>query len=195
MKGLRLPMLASLLGLAACTPTQTGLTEAQRALAENEVRDAVAQLTAAMNSQDPDRVLAFYGESREFVLVGCTDLMFGTEYFTRVLRPYLESPRDAPLEREVLRIQILTSETAVVTLQGGSAGGPHLFWTQVLVREGDGRWLIAHEHQSWPGCREPARVHNFGDFSDPAAFQDPHDPGHLNDPEDPIGHEEPDVVG
>jgi uncharacterized protein (TIGR02246 family) len=176
MKGFRLRMLASLVALAACTPSQTVFTEAQRARSESEVRDAVAQLTAAMNSQDPDRVFALYRESREFVLVGCTDLMFGTEYFTRVLRPFLGSPREAPLEQELLRIQVLNPETAVVTLRGGSAGGPPLFWTLVLIRERDGRWLVAHEHQSWPGCPEPARVHTFGGAHDPGHPEDPHHP-------------------
>jgi uncharacterized protein (TIGR02246 family) len=195
MRGPRLPTLASLLVLAACTPAQTGFTEAQRAQAESQVREVVAQLATAMNSQDPDQVFAHYRESREFVLIGCTDLMFGTEYFTRVLRPFLGSPREAPLEKEVLRIQILTPEAAVVTLQGGSAGGPPLFWTLVLVREGDGRWLVAHEHQSWPGCREPAHVHRFGDLSEPYDFQPPRDPGNRHEPGDSTGPEGPGVVG
>jgi uncharacterized protein (TIGR02246 family) len=174
MQAFRYPMLTILLALAACAPAaQTSFTEAQRALAEAEVRDAVAQLTAAMNSQDPDRVFALYRESREFVLVGCTDLMFGTEYFTRVLRPFLGSPREAPLEQELLRIQVLNPETAVVTLRGGSAGGPPVFWTLVLIRERDGRWLVAHEHQSWPGCSEPARVHTFGGAHDLGQPEDP----------------------
>lgn len=183
MQAFRYPMLTILLALAACAPAaQTSFTEAQRALAEAEVREAVAQLTAAFNAQDPDQVFSHYRDSPEFVLLGCTDLMFGWEFFTRVLRPYLESPRQESLEREVLRIQVLNPETAVVTLQGGSADGPHLFWTQLLVREGVGHWLVAHEHQSWSDCREPARVHTFGDFGDLGDFDGPDDPGEVTEP-------------
>jgi uncharacterized protein (TIGR02246 family) len=163
----RFPLILSVLVLAACPPAPIPDTSSQTDSFEAEVREAVEQLTEAMNARDADRVLAFYRESREFVFVGCTDLMFGSDIFSRVLGPYWESRADPPVEREILRVQVLNPETAVVTLQGGSQTASALFWTQILVREEDGRWLIAHEHQSWPGCREAPRLHSTGNLGDP----------------------------
>ena len=162
----RLPLVLSLLALVACRPAQMPETASQADSAEAEVRKAVEQLTEAMNARDADRVLAFYQESREFVFLGCTDLMFGSDIFSRVLSPYWESLTGPPVEREILRVQVLTPETAVVTLQGGSQTASALFSTQVLVRGEDGRWLIAHEHQSWPGCREAPPLHSTGSLEE-----------------------------
>jgi uncharacterized protein (TIGR02246 family) len=173
MPDLRFPMILSLLLVAACQQDRIPAEQSSPASgemevreAEAEVREAVEQLTEAMNARDAHRVLAFYRQSREFIFLGCTDLMFGSEMFSRVLGPFWESRPDAPFEREVLQIQVLSPETAVVTLQGGSKTGSALFWTQVLVREADGRWLVTHEHQSWPGCREPPPLHTTGSLGD-----------------------------
>ena len=166
----RLPLILSLLVLVACRPAQLPDTASRTDSLEEEVREAVEQFTEAMNARDADRVLAFYRESREFVFLGCTDLLFGSDLFSRILGPYWESRTDPPVEREILRVQVLTPETAVVTLQGGSQTASALFSTQVLVREEDGRWLIAHEHQSWPGCREAPPLHSTGSL------------GHAGDP-------------
>jgi uncharacterized protein (TIGR02246 family) len=163
----RFPIALLFVVLAGCGPAQAPFTRAQRDTAESEVREAVEQLTAAMGSRDSEQVLAFYRESREFVFLGCTDLMFGSEVFSRVLGPYWDSRPGPAVEREILRVQVLNPGTAVVTLRGGSQDASALFWTQVLVREADGRWLIAHEHQSWPGCAEPPRLHDMGDPGNP----------------------------
>lgn len=167
MRALRFPLALAIMVPAACQPHQAPFTQSQRDATEAEVREAVGQLTAAMNARNADGVLSFYRDSREFVFVGCTDLIFGSEAFTGVVGPYWESRPEAAVQRDILRIQVLGPETAVVTLQSSSPDTSSLFWTQVLVRETDGRWLIAHEHQSWPGCPDPVPLHAMGDMPDP----------------------------
>jgi uncharacterized protein (TIGR02246 family) len=129
---------------------------------EVEVRELIGELTEAMNSHDPDQVLSFYRESEEFIYVGCTDLMFGWETFSTLVEPFYRNSVDVTFEQEILGIQVLSPTTAVVTLQGSSTEAQALFWTEVLVQEPDGRWVIAHEHESWPGCPEPPPLHPTG---------------------------------
>jgi ketosteroid isomerase-like protein len=131
------------------------------------VRDAVEQLTAAMNAHDPERVLSFYQDSDEFVYLGCTDLMFGSTFFKGNVGPYYLNNPDVMFEREILRIQMLSPTSAVVTLQGRSTTSEALFWTQALTRLPDGRWLISHEHESWPGCKPPPALHPMGGLREP----------------------------
>jgi ketosteroid isomerase-like protein len=122
----------------------------------------MGQLTAAMNSHDPDSVLSFYLDSDEFVYVGCTDLMFGRDTYSTLVAPYYRNSTDVTFQQEILEIQVLNRTAAVVTLRGSSTEAPSLFWTEVLVRQDDGRWTIAHEHESWPGCDEPPALHPTG---------------------------------
>ena len=143
-------------------PVQPPLTQARREALAEEVRAVMGQLTDAMNAHDPDRVLSFYRESEAFVYVGCTDPMFGWSTFSRLVAPYYRTNTDVTFHQEILQLQILSPTTAVVTLRGGSTEAEALFWTEVLVREADGRWLIAHEHESWPGCDEPPPLHPTG---------------------------------
>ena len=62
-------------------------------------------------------------------------------------------------EQELLSIQILTPTVAVAALRGHSTEAEALFWTEVLQKGEDGRWLITYEHESWPGCSVPTGAH------------------------------------
>jgi hypothetical protein len=86
----------------------------------------------------------------------------GFETFAERVTPYYRTNTEITFQQEILRIQILSPTSAVVTLKGSSTGAEHLFWTEVLVREADGRWLIAHEHESWPDCPAPPPLHPTG---------------------------------
>jgi hypothetical protein len=88
--------------------------------------------------------------------------MFGWDFFSTLVAPYYRAATDVTFQREILQIQLVGTDVAVVTLRGSSSEAPALFWTQVLVREEGGAWLIAHEHESWPGCDEPAPLHPTG---------------------------------
>ncbi|MFC1661453.1 YybH family protein [Gemmatimonadota bacterium] len=163
----RFPLAMSLILFGACQAPPSPFTQAQRDSVEAEVREAIEKLTEAMNAHDPDRVLSFYRESDEFVYVGCTDLMFGWDTFSTLVEPYYSTRTDVTFQRETLAIQALDLDAAVVTLRGSSTQAPALFWTQVLVREDDGRWAIAHEHESWPGCNDPPPLHPTGAPGEP----------------------------
>ena len=168
MRAFRFPPVLFVLLSGACTaPPPSPFTGAQRDSLALEVRGVMADLTEAMNAHDPDRVLSFYRESEEFVYLGCTSLLFGSETFAVRVGPYYTNTPDVTFEQEILRIQVLSPTTAVVTLQGNSTDADALFWTEVLTRESDGRWLIAHEHESWPGCPDAPPLHPTGMPEDP----------------------------
>ena len=148
--------------LGGCRAAPPVFTQTQRDSLATEVRQAVGQLTEAMNAHDPTRVLSFYRDTEDFVYLGCTDLMFGSAFFKGIVGPYYINNPEVTFRREILRVQVLGPSSAVVTLQGGSTETEALFWTQVLTREDDGRWLISHEHASWPGCKVPPPLHPTG---------------------------------
>ncbi|MBT8396575.1 MAG: SgcJ/EcaC family oxidoreductase [Gemmatimonadetes bacterium] len=165
MRAIWFPMTLFVALHGACTPpSPQALTETQRESLQTEVRAVVSELTAAMNSHDPDRLFSLYRESEDFVYMGCTDPLFGFESFSARVGPYYRANPDVVFQQEILQLQILSATSAVVTLQGASTEADALFWTEVLVREDDGRWLIAHEHESWPGCPGPKPLHPTGTF-------------------------------
>jgi uncharacterized protein (TIGR02246 family) len=166
---MRFPLVLPVLVLGACEAPPAPLTSTQQEpdSVDAEVREVVAGLTTAMNAHDPERVLSFYLQSDEFVYVGCTDPMFGWDFFSTVVAPYYRTATDVTFQREILQLQLLGTDAAVVTLRGSSSEAPALFWTQVLVRQDDGTWVIAHEHESWPGCAEPPPLHPTGAELDP----------------------------
>lgn len=145
----------------ACQAPPSSLTPIEKGSIASEVRQVVAALTDAMNSHDPELVLSHYRESEEFVYVGCTDPMFGSETFSTLVRPYYQTRTDVTFRQEILRVQVLGPTTAVATIRGDSSETEALFWTYVLVREA-GSWVIAHVHESWPGCADPPPLHPTG---------------------------------
>jgi ketosteroid isomerase-like protein len=155
--------LAALLCLAApalsCTRAPAVLTDEEQRAVTAEVREAIIDLRAAMNAQDPQRVSTRYDRSGDFAYVGCTELILGGAEYRRITSPYYSASRSVTFEQEVVHIRALDRHAAVVAMRGSSTRAPHLFWTQVWIKDGSGRWVVGHEHESWPGCREPRGAH------------------------------------
>ena len=158
------------------------LTQAERDALALEVEETLGRLTDAMNAHDSERVLGFYRSSDEFLYLGCTDFMMSWDTYARIVGPYYAASRDVIYHQEVVRIQILSPTVAVVALRGGSTDAEALFWTEVMVRDEDGGWLIAYEHESWAGCSPPSDPHPFtsgsempgmGEMGDTAATTEP----------------------
>lgn len=144
----------------ACQPQAESFSEAQRAVLAAEVEETLGQLTEAMNSHDPDRVLGYFRNSEEFLYLGCTDFLMGWGTFSSRVGPYYASDSTRSFQQDIVRTQVLSPTVAVVALRGSSSEADALFWTEVLVKE-NGRWVIAHEHESWPGCSPPSEAHPF----------------------------------
>jgi len=149
----------------ACDPGPAVFDQALKAEIATEVRETLAGLTEAMNSHDSERVFGYFRQSEEFLYLGCTDYLFGFGDFSVRVGPYYEANSEVVFHQEVVRLQVLSPTVAVAALQGGSTDAEALFWTEVLVKE-EGNWVIAHEHESWPGCSPPPAVHDFGDMSE-----------------------------
>lgn len=145
---------------AACRSGGSGpLSEGEVTAITEEVTEAMAELTEAMNSHDPDRVFAFYRQDEEFVYLGCTSTMLGWSAFSPRVGSYYRSAGEVTFEREIITLQVLSGDVAVVAMRGSSTEVPALFWTEVLQRREDGRWLVTYEHESWPGCSVPRGPH------------------------------------
>lgn len=153
-----MPIMSALTILAACQPAPGQLTQAERAEITAQVDSVVARLYAAMNAHDAERVLAHYLPTDEFLYVGVSDAMQGWNSFSAIAGPWYTSHPDVTFEYQVLHIQVLTRDAATITARGGSTEAPHLMWTRTLVRR-DGAWLVALEHESWPGGEEPRSKH------------------------------------
>ncbi len=163
MNGSRFHPLVMILLLGSCSAPGPGeLTSSAIAAAKEEVRAAVEEVTAAMNAHDPERLFDLYLQTDEFVYLGCTEPIFGFDAFSTRVRPYYRANTDVVFEQEVLGVQILSPASAIVTLRGRSTEAEFLFWTLAFKKAEDGDWLIAHEHESWPGCSDPAPLHPTG---------------------------------
>ncbi len=167
MPALRFLLASAIVFPWGCQAAPATLTSAQADSLAVEVREVMGRLTEAMNAHDPERVLGFYRDTEAFVYLGCTDLMFGSAFFKGIIGPFYVNNPEVTFQREILRVQLLSPSSAVVTLQGSSTDSPALFWTQVLTREADGRWLITHEHESWPACDPPPSLHPTGQMPGP----------------------------
>lgn len=154
-------------------------TEASAAFEEpaliQEVLETLERFTEAMNSHDPERVFSFYRQDPTFFFLGCTDILYGWDAFASRVGPYYQFNTDVTFEQEVLSVQILSPTVAVAALRGSSTEAEALFWTEVLQRQDDGRWLITHEHESWPGCPVPRGPHmgTTGESQDSASALEP----------------------
>lgn len=158
---LRRPSAALLLtgALAACQASPATLTDAQRSTAEEEVRDAVSALMADMNAHDSDAVLGHYEHSEDFSYAGVSDILLGWEGFAGTVSPWYGSHEDVSFSYEIVQVRVLAGDVALAVLKGSSTEAPSLVWTEVLKKDGDGRWLIVHEHESWPGAAAPPPPH------------------------------------
>jgi uncharacterized protein (TIGR02246 family) len=126
---------------------------------EAEVREAVASLFDAMNNHDAQGVLSHYERSEGFTYVGVTDVRTTYESFARTIAPWYERHPEVSFQHEVVSVRALPPAAAVVTIRGSSSEGTSLAWTQVFVKDDSGRWLVAHEHEAWPGAPEGPQPH------------------------------------
>jgi hypothetical protein len=150
---------------AACSQGHDPMDQAQEDALRVEVEETLAGLTQAMNAHDSDAVLGYFRESDEFLYLGCTEIVVGWDAFARRAAMYYVASPEVVFEQEVVRVQVLSPTVAVAAIRGGSTEVEDLFWTEVLVKEG-GKWVIAHEHESWPGCSPPSAPHPFTSMDD-----------------------------
>jgi len=143
---------------ASCRFTSSALSEKSRQAVVEEITEAVGRLEEAMNANDAARVLDFYEIDADFIYVSCTDVFLGTRYRT-VAGLYFRPSRGVTFDLELVQLKVLSADAAVATIVGSSNRAPHLFWTQVWIRDEDRGWLITQVHQSWPGCEEPRAPH------------------------------------
>ena len=154
-----LTMFAIATTLAACQqPPAAGLTDSQRAALASEVSETVDQVFEAMNNHDAERLMSHYLQSDDFAYAGVTDFKLGYDIFSRVMSPWYVANPDVSFEHEIAQTTVLSPTTAVVLVRGKSTVSASLLWTQVYVKQ-DGKWLIAHEHESWPMCVEAPQPH------------------------------------
>lgn len=151
--------LCLVLPLGACAPEPSAFTQEEKAAIAQEVEETLGQLTEAMNSHDQERIFGHFMQSEEFLYLGCTSFLLGFETFSSRIGPFYADNPEVTFQQEVVRIQVLSPAVAVAALRGGSTEAEALFWTEVLVRDEGGQWLIAHEHESWPGCPPPSGAH------------------------------------
>jgi len=153
-------VIVTLAGLsAACSSQPVSRPEFDEAALAEEVLETLDGLTQAMSSGDPDRVFGFYRQDERFFYMGCTSSMAGWSTFAPRVASYYRTSRELTFQREVLSAQILSATTAVVAMRGSSTEAEALFWTEVLQKGEDGRWLVTYEHESWPGCSVPSGPH------------------------------------
>lgn len=151
---------------AGCQRSSAPLDEAEKQTIAREVEETLGRLTEAMNAHDPDAVLGFYQHSDDFLYLGCTSFLLGFDTFSSRVGPYYLAKPEVIFHQEVVRTQVLSPTAAVVALRGGSSEAEALFWTEVLVRDADGRWMITYEHESWPGCPAPSGPHTLTSAGD-----------------------------
>lgn len=156
--------------VTACAPSAPVLSGADREAVTAEVTATLAALNDAMNAHEPERVVSFYSDSPEFLALTCTSFINGGAAFKGMVGPTFGPRRGATFEQRVVSVQVLSPTAAVVTQAGSSSRAPALFWTRVLVNEGDG-WIITYEHQSWPGCPAPPSPHPATTPGDSAALR------------------------
>jgi len=152
-----LHVLAAVAALGACQPGRD-IDETRAVQIRQAVGTTVDDLYAAMNEHDPDRVLDHYLKTDDFLFAGVSDPIQGWERFSGMTRPWYAMHPDVTFEHELLHIQVLAPDVATVTTRGSSTESPHLLTTRTLVLR-DGQWLIALEHESWPGAAAPTPGH------------------------------------
>ena len=152
-----LSLLAFLVAATACTAPSQGGSAYDAEAAEAEVRAASLALLGALNDHDADAILAHYLLDDDFTQVVCTEVRVGGSTFAAITRAFHAQFPDAVYDMRVSALRMLGSDVAVVSLEGTMTGP--LFISRVLHRTGDGRWLVAWEHSSWPGCEAPRPPH------------------------------------
>ncbi len=143
--------------VVGCRQTSTGMTAAAREAVAEEVRAAVDEYFAAQNAHDTVRVFESYLQREDFAYLGVTRVMVGYDRFRSTVANWYRNRPDITFEHDVQLVQVLSPTSAVATVRGSSSDQEWLLFTQVYVRNDADRWVIAHEHVSWPGAEAPRR--------------------------------------
>ncbi|KPK03303.1 MAG: hypothetical protein AMS20_10900 [Gemmatimonas sp. SG8_28] len=148
---------AATVAAVGCQQPVSDSTEFDRAAVQQEVREAVNAYFAAQNSNDVERIFATYLQSEDFAYLGATSVMAGWNRFSTTVANWFRNRPDIVFQHETVLVQPLSSTVAVATVRASSTEQEFLLFTQVYVRHDDGRWLVAHEHVSWPEAPAPRR--------------------------------------
>jgi uncharacterized protein (TIGR02246 family) len=153
------PLALAALLTSACVPDRGPVSfgDEERAAVAAEARAASVALLDALNAHDADAILAFYDLDGDFTYVACTNFMFGGRGYVNLTRSLHANYEESRYDMAVQSVRVLGPDVAVVSLQGTFLAP--LFVTRVLRRSAEGRWLVTWEHESWPGCADPVRMH------------------------------------
>jgi uncharacterized protein (TIGR02246 family) len=157
-------LLALALAAGACRPAPlpppTELTNEVRAAVQEELREALDDLFAAISAHDPDRILEHYADRADFAYIGALSPQFGSARLEEMVRSWAARHADVTVAHRVVHVQVLSSTVATAFTQGQfSNAETSTVWTHVLVRGDDGRWRVVLEHEVWPGAAEPGAPH------------------------------------
>ncbi len=145
---------ATCLALAACHG-RVEMSDTERLQIIQTVHAAVDARFEAMNQHDAEAVGAFYQDGDGFLYAGVSDVIVGADNFRVLSAPWFSLHRDQTFDYGIVHTQVLSPTVATVTIRGSTASAAHLLWTDVMVLEG-GRWVVALEHESWPGAPPPS---------------------------------------
>lgn len=147
--------------LVACQKAPSGSPQSKTddAKVSAQADKAVDELFDAMNAHDPERIADHYLLDSAFAYMECTEFRMGGEGYGRLIHDWYPTHKDVTFTHVILHTIALAPTVAVVSSQGSASDAGALFWTQVLKQGTDGKWRVAYEHESWPGCPNPAAPH------------------------------------
>jgi ketosteroid isomerase-like protein len=158
---------------AACQRPTAEPAEFDRAAVEEEVRQAADAYFAAQNSNDADTVFETYLHSEDFAYLGVTGVMIGWDRFSATVANWFRNRPDIAFEHETVLVQPLNPTVAVATVRASSTEQEFLLFTQVYVKNDAGRWVVAHEHVSWPEAPAPRRHPGMEEVAPPPEGMEP----------------------
>jgi uncharacterized protein (TIGR02246 family) len=129
---------------------------------QDEVRTTVEAFVDALNAHDPEAIMEFYAPDVDLVRLGCTNVSVGRETIGARVYAYHERRTDVTFSMQVVYVKGLTPMSAIATVRGGTSNTAGLHWSLGMVKQPEGNWLIAYEHQSWPDCPPGSAYHTGG---------------------------------
>jgi ketosteroid isomerase-like protein len=158
---------------AACQRPTTEMTESDRDAIAGQVREAVDAYFAAQNSNDAEEVFQTYLHSEDFAYLGVNDVFVGWEGFSAMVTNWFRNRPDIKFEHQTQLIQVMSPSVAVATVRASSTEQEFLLFTQVYVKNDAGRWVVAHEHVSWPEAPAPRRHPGMEEMAPPPGETEP----------------------